>query len=126
MKKYLVLAAFVLIHMGCVETIYAQTFPMTLNVAWDANSVAEGVTGYELSIDSLAAVGVTGTTGTVTVNSLGHHVIHVVAVNVTITCDISNQCSGGTITKSLPADLGFTVNAAPTKPNNPKVSKPTP
>jgi hypothetical protein len=123
-RKYLIILAFVLLHIGCVETIYAQTFPMTLTVTWDANSVAEGVTGYELSIDSVAATGVTGTTGTVVVNTLGHHVIHVVAVNVTLTCDVSSQCSSGTISKSAPADLGFTVNAAPTKPNNPKLSKP--
>lgn len=96
---------------------------MTLNVVWDANSVAEGVTGYEVDIDGGPKIGVTGPASTVVVTTLGHHVIHVVAVNVTITCDVSNQCSGGTISKSPPADLGFAVNAAPTKIVNPKISK---
>ncbi len=125
-SRLLLFAVLSLMAVACMPgatVLYAQALPMPITVAWDANSVAEGVTGYEVSVDALAPVGVTGTTTTVTVNALGHHVIHVVAVNVVVTCDVSNQCSGGIITKSAPADLGFTVNPAATKVSNPKITK---
>lgn len=121
--KLLVALLIALVSVSCVDTLYAQSLPVTLTVTWNANPVSDNVTGYEVSIDAAAPIGVIGTTTPITVTSFGHHVISVVAVNVMLTCDDPTQCGSGTITKSAPTTLGFTLNSSAAKPTGPKLSK---
>ena len=65
-----------------VTIIEAQSLPVTKNVAWDANPVADGVLDYTISLDGV----VVGTTATLTIpvtfTTQGAHTITAVARNI--------------------------------------------
>lgn len=111
-------------HINCVQTIYAQTLPRTVTVSWDANPPTENVTSYDVTLDGGTPIPVTASSAPsspVVVNAYGHHVINVVAKNVTIVCDDPTQCNTVQITSSAPATLGFTMSAAASAVKNTKL-----
>jgi hypothetical protein len=128
-KKILILSSLILVHFGCVNTLYAQSLPATINVSWDAPPLNENVSSYDVTLDGVVkAVPATVVAGrvatTVIVNAYGHHDMTIVAKSVSLACDDPTQCNTISIASSVPLPAGFTLSAAPSKPGNGKVVKP--
>lgn len=132
MKKVIALAIATFALFGCgPQTLYAQSAPTTLTLAWNPNPVTDAVTSYEVTIDNGAPIVVPPTinaqglvTVIVPVATFGHHIISLIAKSVSIGCDDPTQCSTGIVQSSAPTTLGFTLASAPITPRGPKLSKP--
>jgi hypothetical protein len=93
MKRSLLFTTIMLVIVACatflpkppalsgVITIEAQSLPIALTVAWDANAASENVTNYVVRLDGVVIGSPTGTTQAISITTLGVHVVAVRAVN---------------------------------------------
>jgi hypothetical protein len=65
-----------------VITLYAQSLPKTMTVAWDANPVTDNVTNYVVRLDGVVIGSPTATSLPFTITTAGTHTLAVRAVNL--------------------------------------------
>lgn len=66
-----------------IVTVHAQTLPATKTLAWDcASCAADGVTGFQVTLDGATAGTPTGMTQAVTFTTAGAHTLTVRSVNL--------------------------------------------
>ncbi len=90
--KRLSIALLVLVFVSCASlpVLYAQAFPTTVLVSWDANPASDNVSSYTLSIDTIPGSAVDPTTkciagtcsASLVVPSTGPHTLHLTASNM--------------------------------------------
>ncbi|HEX4841345.1 MAG TPA: hypothetical protein VFV60_04195 [bacterium] len=100
---------------GCVETVDAQTLPITLHVEWTPNPASDAVTGYTFTLDTGAAQAIDPSTCTATICRSASF-----AINDTNVHQVSLTATN-TFGTSTPATASFTVKIS--TPSGLKIQK---